>query len=110
MSRPELSADSLVVLSSRCATGCLDAASAVGRSRDVDEREDEEAEAPEADLDNVRADRPASNEALALFILVEGFLLASLMSGLLLSPSNLSFEPNECRGFNGASEVALMFV
>lgn len=65
---------------------------------------------PEADLDNESADSPASREALALLILLEGTLFASLMSGLLLSPSKRSFEPNECLGFRGASELALMLV
>lgn len=78
------------------------------RSRDVDEREVDEV--PEADLDNERAESPASRDALALLILLAGALFASLISGLLLLPSNLSFEPNECRGFRGASELALMLV
>lgn len=63
---------------------------------------------PDADLDSESADRSASRDALALLILLAGTRLASLMSGLLLSPSNRSLEPNECRGFKGASELTLM--
>lgn len=81
-------------------------------SRDViDEREEEDDDACEVDLDSERAERPASREALALLILLEGTLFASLISELMLlsiPPSKRSFEPNEWRGLSGASELVLM--